>query len=560
MNRSYRGTIQVKSAHVDQVALNALRLNQLSPRSKENGFVFWEMCRLYDFYLLRALIRYPSTTSPEYWDAIRDLLEESGQIYRVLSEEFFVEVTNTTEEQFLLRSNSGATHLLTSVLRRDLTSLLEKHINPIIQSVNQISDVIDLDSIDENVSHKSKETISKLLHLHVTRFLSLHYDVPSGVKYLFASLRKAVSDKFPNSAIPSISFIIFHRLITPALVSPANFNSCLTSIKKKPTLIHFNEYVESMYTQMNEFLDKVSTETNPPIVHKPPILPKQILQASTRIIVNQTSLTAPALIQNFINHAKEDGKLGINKTKPTTIFSDHTYDTYIDVVNGFDKTIQIRINKINELSDEIFLLKATIERYAVEHHLDMDDIINEYNPYKKLPPPLYTYENCGLGNVSNDINSILMNEISGISNSNHTTSIDSSSFTDAKIQHISSTSQISNNVNHFEENNSDIFNQNTNTYNVQEHQQINLSNTNEQSEQIENNIENTQEVCEEIQQEDEKIQEESEQKQEIEELKEGQCEELNEQEQLEEEIQEQEEQREELHEETEEKLEEIINN
>ncbi|GAB1222434.1 hypothetical protein ENUP19_0110G0003 [Entamoeba nuttalli] len=409
--------------------------------TQNNSFIFWEIARMYDFYLLRLLIRHSSATVTEFWDSIRDLLEESGQIYRILSEELQYEISNTSEEQFLLRSNSGATHLLSSVMRRDLTSLLEKHMNPIIQSVNHITDQISLDSKDDNYT-KSITTLSELLHLHCSRFLSLGNDFPQGIKYILATLRNAVSEKFPDSAIRSIAIIIFHRLITPALVSPANYNSCLiepTENAKKilviltkiyqsfipqgetpltnPQLIPFNTYVVSMYESMNKFLDSISIETEFPHLHRAPILSKDVLDHCYKNISDVINSMTSVVLSNLVSRATDDNRLillenffalictswdkePLNKLiKPKTLqlFNDETDESYLKVAEGFKQTILKRIKKIDELNDEIFFLRNQIEEYCISKGLDFEKFIEDYNPFKPLPPPCYTRERCGLG-------------------------------------------------------------------------------------------------------------------------------------------------------------------
>lgn len=189
------------------------------------GFVFWEIARLYDFFLIRLLITHTNTTSPEFWDAIRNLLEESGQMYRILAEMIQEEIESTTDEQFLLRANTGATLLLSSVIRRDLTALLEKHMNPIIQSANNVAEPMVLDG-DPEENKKTLEMLSTLLKLHCSRFIAIDGDIPQGMRYLFHTIRSIVGRRFPESARRAVATIVFHRLITPALVSPANFNSC----------------------------------------------------------------------------------------------------------------------------------------------------------------------------------------------------------------------------------------------------------------------------------------------------------------------------------------------
>ncbi|ELP89430.1 hypothetical protein EIN_390450 [Entamoeba invadens IP1] len=427
-------------ANAPQVA-ESISIITKTPREENSGFIFWEMCRTYDFYLLRLMMRHSTSTVPEFWDSLRDLFEESGQIYRVLSEELEFDVSNTSEEQFLLRANSGATHLLSSVMRRDLTSLLEKHMNPIIQSVNHITDEINLDQDASNFS-ESTSTISELLRLHCTRFLTLGTDIPKEIKYIFARLRTAVEKKFAGSGTRAIAIIIFHRLITPALISPANYNSCLITptenAKKvlmtlakiyqsfiqqgqeplKKTMAVFNQYVESMYDPMNKFLDSISVETKEPDMHKSPILSRQILDNACEKCRAVVCSATQQVLGNLVTKSLEDGKQivlehflalmcedwsnkealkELQQPKSLALFNDEIDRSYNEVTEGFEKTVMMRIKKINELSDEIFYLRSIIEECCNRNGTDFEKVIEEYQPYTPLPPPVYTEERCGKG-------------------------------------------------------------------------------------------------------------------------------------------------------------------
>ena len=64
--------------------------------------VFWKLCSVYDHIVVHAMIRYLSINSNDFWDALRDLLDASGLLYSVLSEELEEEINSTSLLSFCL--------------------------------------------------------------------------------------------------------------------------------------------------------------------------------------------------------------------------------------------------------------------------------------------------------------------------------------------------------------------------------------------------------------------------------------------------------------------------
>ena len=418
------------------------------PTPSNRGHIFWELMRVYDYYLLSLLIKNASTTSMEFWDSILDLLEEAGLIYPILSRELAYEIEHTQQEESLLRANTGATMLLSSYMRKHLTETLEKHMNPIIQSVNGITQAITLD-VNNPEDEKHFQTMTELLSLHCMRFLDIENDLPKGFTYLLTVIRNCVKEKYPNSAINSIAVIIFNRLITPSLVSPKNFNSCLINPNdnaKKilvhltkiyqgfviqgdtpityPNLMRFSDTIKSFYEPMNEFLNAISDNYEMPQVHCPPVLSQKTTNNccdKTSEIINAMN---PVLLNNIIKKAIEDdmkvpigylmylcmddwNKEQLKQVKnPQTLelFEDGIEQTYFKLSEAFELSILMRKKKIDELNVQIFLLRSLIEDYCIENGLDFEEFIDSYRPFKELPLPVYSKENCGLGLLESENN------------------------------------------------------------------------------------------------------------------------------------------------------------
>ena len=216
--------------------------------------IFWKLCCVYDHIVVHTLIRYCSISSNEFWDSIRDILDASGILYHVLSEELKAEVINAKEIQTLFRVNSGPTLLLYAVLRKELLPIVDKYINPMIAYCN--NEEVHIDSPDETVRQKSIDFINKCIDVHSTRFIQIASEMPENVKSIFGIIKTLVDESFgaPELTNQILSALFFHKIITPAIVTPAKFNSAITlpSEKGKQNLMLLSKIYQTLVNHTEE--------------------------------------------------------------------------------------------------------------------------------------------------------------------------------------------------------------------------------------------------------------------------------------------------------------------
>ncbi|EKE42350.1 hypothetical protein ENUP19_0298G0091 [Entamoeba nuttalli] len=388
----------------------------MSSHSNTNPYfktsIFWKLCCVYDHIVVHTLIRYCSTTTNEFWDALRDILDASGILYSVLADELQEEVINTKEVHTLFRVNSGPTSLLSAVLRKELTPLMEKYINPIIHSCN--STEIHIDSTDETIKSKSIETINKYIDIHTTRFLQMASEFPENLKSIFGIIKEVVEENFQEEGVSQqiLSALFFHKIITPAIVTPSKFcsaisiptdkgksvlvllskiyqtfvNQCDEPFPKTMDLNVFNSTIVNSYPKINEMVNILSSNSTLPEYHFNKVVSSQLLLRKVPPILSTLETMKPAamvtIIQPFIDigfknlaenllaltsiniYQKELAKLDLKKPKDVGIFFDETEEAcYNSVITGYEDTINFYQKRINTLTEEIFKLNQIIEKF-----------------------------------------------------------------------------------------------------------------------------------------------------------------------------------------------------
>ncbi|ELP87182.1 hypothetical protein EIN_093390 [Entamoeba invadens IP1] len=372
--------------------------------------IFWKLCCVYDHIVVHTLIRYCSTTSNEFWDALRDILDASGILYSVLADELREEVMNT-KPHTLFRVNSGPTSLLSSVFRKEMASLMERHVNPIIHSCN--TDDIQLDSPDEHVRTKSIDTVTKYINIHITRFQQMASEIPENLRSIFGIVRDTVDEIFPDSGVSTqiLSALFFHKIITPAIITPTKFCSSISTptdkgrqtlmllskiyqtfvnqsdepFPKEINLHVFNDAIVSEYKRVHDMLDLLSSSTTLPEYHFNKVVSSQLLLRRVPPIITSLESLKPAavsaIIQPFIDtgfknlaenllaltniniYQKDLAKLDLKKPKDVGIFYDESEELcYTAVIRGYEDTVNMYQKKINKLTEEIFKLNQVIER------------------------------------------------------------------------------------------------------------------------------------------------------------------------------------------------------
>ncbi|KAL7715849.1 Ras-GAP domain-containing protein [Entamoeba marina] len=394
--------------------------------------IFWKLCCVYDHIVVHTLIRYTNSTTNEFWDSLRDILDAAGLLYRILSEEIVAEIANTKEIQCLFRVNSGPSSLLQSVFRKELTPLMEKYINPIILACRDTD--IDIDSKDEAVRNHSIETLKKWIDIHTTRFLTMETDFPEPVRALF------------GSSMHVLSALFFHKIITPAIIAPTKFSSSISTPtdKAKPTLVLlskiyqvfvnmseepfppqqnlsvFNDAIVESYPKIEELMNNVSSVAVIPDYHFNAVVSSQLLLRKVTPILSHLESLKPAAVATFTQpfidigfknlaenllaltnidiYAKDLAKLDLQRPKDVGIFFDETEEeSYHSVINGYENTIHLYQKKINGLTEEIFKLNQIIEK------LDMPQIII---PQPKPQPQPSQFVPSNTSNSQNSSNSI----------------------------------------------------------------------------------------------------------------------------------------------------------
>ena len=404
-----------------------------SPHFKAS--IFWKLCCVYDNIVIHTIIRYCSFSSNEFWDSIRDILDSSGILYHVLAEELKAEVINAKEIQTLFRVNSGPTLLLSSVLRKELLHIVEKYINPMIQFCN--NEEAHIDSSDESVKQKSIDFINKCIDVHSTRFIQIASEMPENVRAIFGTIKSLIDETFgePELTNQILSALFFHKIITPAIVTPGKFNSAITMPTEKgknnlmllskiyQTMVNqseepfpegfnlsvFNETIVNTYPKINEMIGYLGRTSTIPEYHFNKVVSSQLLLRRVPIILNTLETMKPnaiasmvqplvdigfkSLIENLLAltniniYCKELARYDLKKPRNVGIFFDETEEEcYNSVITGYEDTIHLYQKKINLLTEEVFRLNQIIEKFDTKPEAISEVYLNIASPALSSSP------------------------------------------------------------------------------------------------------------------------------------------------------------------------------
>ena len=404
------------------------------------GYIFWEIMKMFDFYLLRKLIRNVKTTSQQFWDLLFDLIEESGHTYDIISEELKYEIETNSSEFLLLKPHSGAVMLFMAYLRKHFRHLLERIVNPIIQTVNISNDKITFNKSDQNYE-KSCEIVNDLLNQHFKRFLMLEKETPEGMKYLLTIIKDTMKQKLPENKINVISYVIFTHIISQALLIPPTFNNSLDKVNDKSGSIFkyltriyegfsiqgdaplqesnlkvFNDVLKQYYDQMNHCFDSISQTHEKPMLHKPIFVNKKVSEKccdKTTEILNEME---SYILKSFIEDVKKDNRTDVieyflllcyenwekeelkslEKPRNFKLFDEEIEKTYFKQTKALEKLIIMKVAKMKELELNIFVKRALLEEIANEKGLNFEELVRKPIESIKLPPRQFTEEECGL--------------------------------------------------------------------------------------------------------------------------------------------------------------------
>lgn len=198
--------------------------------STYNSEYIWNVLKQDDNFILTTLIRMTGIDPPGMWDAARDLLTNEGILLDIMKKELKLQINSTLNKAQLFRTNNGLSYLFASVMKRELHNVLVEYVNPILKSINELDDVLEVDpaKVNEDIAEKNSQILLQLLKDHVFNFDIIINNFSPMMNHLLRYIKDEVVKKFPDNGMIAVGGFLFLRFINPAIVTPQRFGDiCL---------------------------------------------------------------------------------------------------------------------------------------------------------------------------------------------------------------------------------------------------------------------------------------------------------------------------------------------
>ncbi|ELP86401.1 ras GTP-ase activating protein, putative [Entamoeba invadens IP1] len=351
---------------------------------------FWNICRLDNYHIVSCLIRHCGQELIPFWDALRDCLDSDGVLLYILQQHIYEEVKLTKDKEQLFRVNGGITHFMSSFMRKEGLSVLENYINPIIQTVNSLPNVLEVDPVktSQQEADQNVVTLMSILKEKVCKWEYLKSLLTPSLTFIFSCIKNEVSKKWPENSLIAIGGFLFLRFINPALVSPQRFGAQMVLANetgartliligkivqamanqppepfKEEFMYPFVEYVTTQYSSINTFLTNISSNMKRPITNR--YVTDEVVINSTPTILKVISSFKEEQMNAFMEAVDE---MPGTKVKLSAMLSNSnlmrsfTYADQNAVLNLMMKTMkqaivnyEYEVNQLNERVVDLYL-------------------------------------------------------------------------------------------------------------------------------------------------------------------------------------------------------------
>lgn len=230
--------------------------------------------------------------SQELARAVVHVFNSERFVSRLMAHCFSKEISKTNSENTLLRNDSPSTKISVAYLKwiDSSTGFFKNSILPLIKMVVENPNGYEVDPEKLAKGEDPKSNAQNLLSMTqkiLDAILKSQQKCPYQLQEMLSSIRKLVSQKFPESELKAIGGIVFLRFICPSIFSPEGFGllpaapkqdarRALTLISKilinianggvhfgnkEQFMTQFNHFVDSNSPKISQFLDHISTLT-----------------------------------------------------------------------------------------------------------------------------------------------------------------------------------------------------------------------------------------------------------------------------------------------------------